>query len=85
MVPLTPEGWKSGALRWEIVNDVEKTAGFQWMGMCLTARASSDTFRIREKGGLKFLYPLDPTRWGSLGSPGVISNNKGEVYEFNLA
>ena len=26
-------GRKSGALRWEIVSDVEKTAGFQWMGI----------------------------------------------------
>ena len=33
-----------------------KTAGLQWMDTCLTARAPSDTFRIREKGGLKFLY-----------------------------
>ena len=50
-------GWKSGALGLNIVSDVEKTAGFAWMGTRLTARASSDRFRIREKGRLKFLYP----------------------------
>ena len=50
-------GGKSAAFRRNMVSDVENTAGFQWMGARLTARASSETLRILEKGGLKFLYP----------------------------
>ena len=51
---------KSGAWGQNIVSDVEKTAGVQWMGTRvarLAGRESSDTFMIREKGRLKFLYP----------------------------
>ena len=48
---------KSGTWDQSIVSDVEKMAGVQCMGTRLTARASSDTFMIREKGRLKFLYP----------------------------
>ena len=39
-------GRKSGALRWEIVSDVEKTAGFQWMGMCSTFQSRYESERV---------------------------------------
>ena len=40
------KGRKAGALRWEIVSDVEKTAGFQWMGMCSTLQSRYESQRI---------------------------------------
>jgi hypothetical protein len=49
-------GLVTPALRLKIVSEVEKTAAFGWLGARLTARASSATLRILEKGGLKFLH-----------------------------
>ena len=39
-------GRKSGALRWEIVSDVKKTAGFQRMGMCCTFQSKYECKRV---------------------------------------
>ena len=50
--------WKSGALNAEIVREDEKTVRIHRAAACLTAPLSADKVTNREKGRLKFLYPV---------------------------
>ena len=50
--------WNSGALGAEIACEVEKTVRIHRAAACLTAPPSADTVTNREKGRLKFLYPI---------------------------